>query len=286
MREHRRVVGLVGIATAVLGLLILSAVGARSLPGTTRSLALSWTVDVIQIIQVGLGVLIIGAILWGLVAQRRGGGEEQRTKERPRRKSPLGVLIVIAAIALLIFVIPRRGPSVLEESPSALNFSQVDFLPIEDVGAAWPLLVLITGVAVAVLAIRMLTQPEEEIDGQLEEEIDGQEADPGELLADTLTDALDELSWSDDPRSVIIRAYRTIEAALGRAGLPRRHSEAPREYLHRVLTGAHVQQDSITRLTTLFELARYSDHAMDAVDRREAIEAMESVRSELGASMP
>ena len=278
MTEQRRVVGLVGIATAVLGLLILSAVGARSLPGTTRSLALSWTVDVIQIIQVGLGVLIIAAILWGLVAQRRGGGEEQRTKERPRRKSPLGVLIVIAAIALLIFVIPRQGPSVLEESPSALNFSQVDFLPIEDVGAAWPLLVLITGVAVAVLAIRMLTQPEEEIDEE--------KADPGELLADTLTDALDELSWSDDPRSVIIRAYRTIEAALGRAGLPRRHSEAPREYLHRVLTGAHVQQDSITRLTTLFELARYSDHVMDAVDRREAIEAMESVRSELGASMP
>ena len=277
MREHRRVVGLVGIATAVLGLLILSAVGARSLPGTTRSLALSWTVDVIQIIQVGLGVLIIGAILWGLVAQRRG-KDGQRTKERSRRKSPLGVLIVIAAIALLIFVIPRRGPSVLEESPSALNFSQVDFLPIEDVGAAWPLLVLITGVAVAVLAIRMLTQPEEEIDEE--------KAHPGELLADTLTDALDELSWSDDPRSVIIRAYRTIEAALGRAGLPRRHSEAPREYLHRVLTGAHVQQDSITRLTTLFELARYSDHVMDAVDRREAIEAMESVRSELGASMP
>ena len=277
MREQRRVVGLVGIATAVLGLLILSAVGARSLPGTTRSLALSWTVDVIQIIQVGLGILIIGAILWGLVAQRRG-KDEQRTKERPRRKSPLGVLIVIAAIALLIFVIPRRGPSVLEESPSALNFSQVDFLPIEDVGAAWPLLVLITGVAVAVLAIRMLTQPEEEIDEE--------KAHPGELLADTLTDALDELSWSDDPRSVIIKAYRTIEAALGRAGLPRRHSEAPREYLRRVLSGAHIQQDSITRLTTLFELARYSDHVMDAADRREAIEAMESVRSELGASMP
>ncbi len=277
MREHRRVVGLVGIATAVLGLLILSAVGARSLPGTTRSLALSWTVDVIQIIQVGLGVLIIAAILWGLVAQRRG-KDGQRTKERSRRKSPLGVLIVIAAIALLIFVIPRRGPSVLEEPPSALNFSQVDFLPIEDVGAAWPLFVLVAGVALAALAVHVLTQPEEEIDEE--------KADPGELLADTLTDALDELSWSDDPRSVIIRAYRTIEAALGRAGLPRRHSEAPREYLHRVLTGAHVQQDSITRLTTLFELARYSDHVMDAVDRREAIEAMESVRSQLGASMP
>jgi len=277
MREHRRVVGLVGIATAVLGLLILSAVGARSLPGTTRSLALSWTVDVIQIIQVGLGVLIIAAILWGLVAQRRG-KDGQRTKERSRRKSPLGVLIVIAAIALLIFVIPRRGPSVLEEPPSALNFSQVDFLPIEDVGAAWPLLVLVAGVALAALAVHALTQPEEEIDEE--------KADPGELLADTLTDALDELSWSDDPRSVIIKAYRTIEAALGRAGLPRRHSEAPREYLHRVLTRAHVQRDSITRLTTLFELARYSDHVMDAVDRREAIEAMESVRSELGASMP
>ncbi|GMQ85149.1 MAG: hypothetical protein BMS9Abin07_0714 [Acidimicrobiia bacterium] len=277
MRELRRPAGLVGVAIAVLVLSILSAVGARSLPGTTRSLALSWTVDVIQIMQVGIGVLIIAAILWGVVAQRRN-DEKQQRRELPRRRSSVAVLFVIAALALLILIIPRRAPSVVDEPPPDLNFSEVDFLPIENVGAAWPLLVLIAGVALAVLAVHLLTRQEEDIDEE--------RADPGALVADSLTAAMDELSWSGDPRSVIIKAYRTIEAALGRAGLPHRPSEAPREYLHRVLTRAHVQPDSITRLTTLFELARYSNHAIDALDRRDAIEAMESVRSELGASRP
>jgi Domain of unknown function (DUF4129) len=274
--QRTRTVGLVVIGIAVLGLLTLTAVGARSLPGTTRSVALSWTIDAIQIIQVAVGVLIVAAIVWSLINTRRDDVEDKpRRKAPPRRKSGLAILIVIAAIALLIWVIPQRAGTVLEEPSPSFSFSDVDFLPIENVGAAWPLLVLVALAALAIFALSVLTRPSEQVI---------EAADPASLVAGTLGDAIDELSWSDDPRSVIIKAYYRIESGLAAAGLPRRPSEAPREYLERVLAGTDVKPDSITSLTTLFELARFSDQELAATDRDAAEAAMRSVLEDLGAT--
>lgn len=277
--SRRRTLSLAVIGLAVLGLLTLTAVGARSLPGTTRSLALSWTVDVIQAIQIGIGLVIIGAIIWGLVSSRRGHEEDEpkRKKTTLKRQSPLAVLLVISAVALLFFVIPRRAPEVLEESAPNINLSEVDFLPMENVGAAWPLLALIATAVIAAVAVSMLTRQAEENDTNL---------DAGALVADTLTGALDELSWSDDPRSVIIKAYHDIEAALARSGLPRRPSEAPREYLERVLETVGVGAESITRLTALFELARFSEHDLGAAETSEAEAALRSALSDLQVHSP
>ncbi len=267
------------VGIAVLALLTLTAVGARDLPGTTRSLALSWTVDVIQVIQIGVGVLIVGALLWGLLHARRGATEERpkRRRSRPRRQSALAVLLVLAALAALVWLIPRPENLELDESAPSFTISEVDFPPLEDVGAAWPLLVLVATAAIAIFAVSMLTRSQEE-------EVD--EVDAGALLADSLTDALDALSWSEDPRSVIIKAYHDIETALAVAGLPRRASEAPREYLERVLANAGVRPGSITRLTTLFELARFSDRDLGESDRTEAEAALQSALADLGVAAP
>lgn len=274
--QRRRILGLSAVGAAVLSLLMLTAVGARNLPGTTRSLALSWTIDVIQVIQVAVGLVIIGAILWSLIAgRRRRDDDEPRRKASARKQPAWAVLLVLAAVALFVWLFIRRPERViLEEVPPDFTISEVDFLPVENVGNAWPLLLLLVGTVIAAFAVNRLTRPEPEP----EEEID-----PGALLAETLTDALDQLSWSDDPRAVIIKAYRNIERALADVGIRRRVSEAPREYLLRVLTSANVEQDSITQLTTLFEQARFSDHEMGPIDRQAAIEAMESVRANLSA---
>jgi uncharacterized membrane protein YidH (DUF202 family) len=276
--SRRRMLSLGVIGLAVLGLLTLTAVGARSLPGTTRSLALSWTVDVVQVIQVGIGLVIIGAIIWGLVSSQRDREEDEPKKWTTLKgHSPLAVFLVISAIALLFYVIPRRAPEVLDESAPDINISEVDFLPMENVGAAWPLLALIATAVIAAFAVSMLARQREEDDADL---------DAGVLVADTLTGALDELSWSDDPRSVIIKAYHDIEAALARSGLPRRLSEAPREYLERVLAAAGVGAESITRLTALFELARFSDHALGASETSEAEAALRSALTDLQVHSP
>ncbi len=272
--QRRRVFGLGAIGVAVLSLLMLTAVGARSLPGTTRSLALSWTIDVIEVLQIGVGVVILGAILWSLV-RRRSGDERPERKALPRRQSAWAVLLVLAAVALVIvWLISRPDPTVLEELPQDLNISEVDFLPVESAGDAWPLLVLIAGTLIAAFAVNRLTRPEPSIEDDI---------DPAGLLAETLTDALDRLSWSDDPRDVIIKAYHGIERAFAAAGMPPWASEAPRQFLERVLTSADVEEEAITRLTALFEQARFSDHDMDESDRVAAIEAMEAVRADLPA---
>jgi hypothetical protein len=92
---------------------------------------------------------------------------------------------------------------------------------------------------------------------------------------------LDDLRAEQDPRRAVIAAYAQMEGALARAGLPRRPSEAPREYFNRVLSDLGVGADSVERLTGLFERARFSPHAIDAAMKDEAIAALEHLRDEL-----
>ena len=276
--QRRRILGLATVGLAVFGLLTLTALGSRSLPGTTRSVALSWTVDVIEMIQVAIGVAIIAAVILSLIASRRNKDEEKLQKKSPPRHQPWFVVLpVLAAMALLVYLFLNRTPAVLEEEATApeFSFSRVDFLPMEEVGAAWPLLALIALAVVAALAISVLTraQPDPEPD-----------ADAAALLADSLSGALAALDWSDDPRSVIIRAYHDIETELAGAGMPRLASEAPREYLERVLSNLGVEPGSITHLTTLFELARFSEQDLGAAEVDDAQAAMQSVLTDLGVS--
>jgi hypothetical protein len=74
-----------------------------------------------------------------------------------------------------------------------------------------------------------------------------------------------------------------MEQALGVAGLPRDPSEAPREYLGRVLPQVGAGADSVGRLTSLFERAKFSPHAIDETMKEEAISALESLRDDLQA---
>lgn len=267
---------LAAVGAAVFALLLITAVGSQSLPGTTRSLALSWTVNVLEVLQIGVGVLIVGAIVWSVLAARRERDEERPARRAPRRKRPAwAVLLVLVALAVLVLILPRHEREAPEEALPDFTISEVDFPPVESIGNAWPLLVLAVGTVVAAFAVGRLGRPDSEAEGDV---------DAGALVAGTLDSALDDLTWTDDPRSVIIKAYRDIERTLGDHDLGRTPSEAPREYLGRVLSGTALEPAAITRLTDLFEQARYSDHAMGPAERHTAIEAMESVRAGLAVS--
>ena len=94
-------------------------------------------------------------------------------------------------------------------------------------------------------------------------------------------DALEALADEPDPRRAIIMAYARMQATLARAGLGRRPSEAPREYLGRVMGGLGDGSRAARRLTALFERARFSPHAVDADMRQEAISALTALRDAL-----
>jgi Domain of unknown function (DUF4129) len=98
-----------------------------------------------------------------------------------------------------------------------------------------------------------------------------------------LDDTLDDLYANKDPRAAIIAAYSKMEQLFASAGLPRRTSEAPLEYLGRALGELRASGAALGRLTGLFQRAKFSDHAMDETMRTEAIQALTEVRDELRA---
>jgi NADH:ubiquinone oxidoreductase subunit 6 (subunit J) len=101
-----------------------------------------------------------------------------------------------------------------------------------------------------------------------------------ELVEDTLADLYAET----DPRRAIIAAYARVERLFATYGLPRDPSEAPLEYLDRVLPALRASGSALRRLTGLFEWAKFSAHDVDRPMRDEAIEALVAVRDELRAN--
>lgn len=103
----------------------------------------------------------------------------------------------------------------------------------------------------------------------------------GEALAEVLEESIDELRAEQDPRRAVIRAYARLERVLAANGLPKRPSDAPVEYLRRVLRDLSVSPDSVQRLTLLFERARFSQHEVGTEMKDEAIAALLTLQDEL-----
>jgi hypothetical protein len=102
-----------------------------------------------------------------------------------------------------------------------------------------------------------------------------------ETVAAALDESLDDLLAEPDPRRAVIAAYARMEQALERAGLPRRPSDAPHEYLERALQELGARAASIERLTMLFERAKFSVHEIDRQMKEDAITALVTLRDEL-----
>jgi hypothetical protein len=103
-------------------------------------------------------------------------------------------------------------------------------------------------------------------------------------LADVLAETLDDLRAEPDPRTAVIAAYARLERTLTAFGVPRRESDAPAEYLHRILVDLDVGARHAAGLTRLFEHAKFSPHEVGPGMKEEAIELLEAIRSDLQAA--
>jgi hypothetical protein len=100
-----------------------------------------------------------------------------------------------------------------------------------------------------------------------------------------LDESRDDLRSERDPRRAVIAAYARMERTLASAGFPRSVAEAPLEYLGRILRDLlHTSADAVSKLTALFERAKFSHHEIHAGMKDEAIDALVSVRDELRAA--
>ncbi len=103
-------------------------------------------------------------------------------------------------------------------------------------------------------------------------------------VAAAVDESLDDLRAEPDPRRAVIAAYARLERVLAAHGLPRRPSEAPLEYLARMLAELSVGPPAARKLTELFERARFSQHAVGLEMKEQAITALEDVRDDLAAA--
>jgi hypothetical protein len=236
-------------------------------------------------------MLVVGAILGGvtmvLFALVYGGSYGSVALERRRRSSTMRVLTSVAIVIIAIFAVAairkawgeRFGNDPRPEAGQVQSGEQVEGRPGAGsdrtldwrfVGGAFVVAVIGSAYA-ARLLLRNVHDPEAD--------------DTAEAVAAILDDTLQDIRDERDPRRAVVAAYARMERALAAHGLPRQRSEAPAEYLERALEELSASASSASRLTRLFEWARFSDHPVEPGMKEEAIQALEAVRDELTAPL-
>ncbi len=274
----------VWIAALVLPALVLVAMAARSYQpfggdGSTRREPSTTFFDgafTIMFVLMALAALVaVWAWLHALRTRTRG----------PGARAPYSSLLVFLGIVAFGVIAGRNileykrrpgEPEAVGPRDSRRGVPEQPVQQLEEVRdpqVIWPLAiglaVLIAAVIVAVIVIdRRRSRMDERSPAEREE------------LARALDEAIDDLRRDPDPRRAVIAAYARMEQALTVYGLPRKPSEAPYEYLHRVARELEAERP-VAALTELFEVAKFSEHAVDETMRGRAIDALTAVRAEV-----
>jgi hypothetical protein len=276
---------LAAAAVVLLGLVAVAAGGYR-LGGSGSAQPSPYAVD--TLLSLILAGYAVGAVT--LVAGTIWASLERRKLETPavrRRRTIRSVLLLLGLLALLAVLVPRfhwpfRG---LGRQQSATAIARPG-----PGGRATPkhgqqqqqahlrLLPFLVALGAAGAAFGALYVAEHRRRRRL----------PPEAVADELLGALDqtleELRAETDPRRAVIAAYARMERVLAVRGIPRHRSEAPHEYLGRVLADLTRGGRAARRLTSLFERARFSPHEVGPAMKDDAVAAFEALQAELAAA--
>jgi beta-lactamase regulating signal transducer with metallopeptidase domain len=277
------------LATAAVALVALVAVaaGGYRLGGSNSTHASPYAVDVILTVVIALylvaAVAVVVVMFWSGLELRR--MPRQRTKGQRTLRSAgflVATIVVLAIIANRYHFFARAHP-LNQETPAAKANGNGKHAKGSDAKAKQqpqlrlaPFLAVLGagGIAFAAFVIaerrRRRRLPKDWA--------------VTEVLSDVLEETLDDLRAEPDPRRAVIAAYARMERSLAAHGIPRRRFEAPHEYLSRVLSEVSGGRLAATRLTSLFERARFSPHEVDENMKASAIEAIESLQADLAAA--
>ncbi len=262
-------------------LAVAGAAGQRPLGGGSTVPALpAWPLFIVVGVGLVASVAIVATALWPPPGRRRG---LERVPIVPVRAGPLTValafLVPVTIVALLAApgAQPRhRGaptlPAIPQVRPGTGHPAATGGRGGADDAAA-----LAAGIAAGLVALALI------IAAGRRGRARGSPDHARLAVAVGANEALAALAIPSDPRAAVLVAYARMEAALGAAGLRRRSSEAPREYLSRIAERLGVASEPPARLTRLFERARFSTHPVDESMRREAVSALERIADDLRA---
>jgi Domain of unknown function (DUF4129) len=245
----------VGVALVAIG----AAAGAGPLGGR-RSSALE---VVVGAGLVGVCAVVVAARLGAAIITRPRGSETgaaRRASAGPSLGLALAAMLLGAVIALLT-AIPRQRHRPLVQLPQ--DSGTLGGGGAHATGAVTPWLALgaLALLAIALVVGVMWLRARAATSGA---------GGPG--LADVATRARHALALPDDDRTAVLLAYARMEELL--AG--RRAMEAPREFLLRATAASGDDaRRAATRLTSLFERARFDHSPISAGDRKQADAALD-----------
>lgn len=268
-------------AAALVGLVVVGLAAAAHPHGA----ATAWLLLVVAVVAAAVLVPTTLALLLRAPATRVRQVRESRTAEVPWHM--LGVAAVLALVAWALGSIHISRPKPLPPRAAAAPPPRLTELPRKPGSPggfpAGPWIALALGLVVVAVLIAVGLQHLRQRRGAAAVETLTAEPDP---LALAVEAALFDLENEADARRAVIQAYASTEQVLREHGLARLPSEAPMEYLERVLRGLGARAGAVDRLTELFEHAAFSTHAVDAGMRAEAVSAFHGLRETLAAPGP
>ena len=253
------------VAFGLLALLAVVAFASRSGLGHQSAAKptpgyLSWAFTAFLIVF----VLMIPVAAYTLLMQARE-GEVARKSYRQRTLESIGMLVFFSLLAFVVIYLKSHHHRFLGLNLAGLNNAKKK-LPKRPGGQAAAVEphfeYTVLWIALAGIAL------------ELEQTV-------AEDFAASIGDAIDDLESEPDARRAVIAAYARMENVLARNGLQRRPSETPVEYLRRILLGLTARGDSVSRLTSLFEQAKFSRHEIDEPMKHDAIAALREIRDDL-----
>jgi len=281
MNSRRPLIGAVGLVALLAIVAVASRAHTPAGGGTTHGVDGRILVEYVLLVMLALSAVVIPVGIYLFVSGRN----DDLAAQLPERKNWMWPLFWFMAGAAVVSVILLRsgwlrshGHEIKNPLEALVNLgkgqkesnvaSTFDWGPVVVVGS-------ISLVVIAALGFWALQHRRQRAAAK--------QAIPAAELAAAVERTIADLRAEPDPRRAVIAAYAQMEQALGLAGLPRQLSEAPREYLGRVLPQVGAGADSVGRLTSLFERAKFSPHAIDETMKEEAIAALESLRDDLQA---
>ena len=266
------------LAAAAVGLLSLVALASqrpllRARTHAERAASSNWVPAVLLLV---LAVLGVAASVYGMRRARRDG--QSRSQAAGWRL--IGVLTIVILVSLILHDrLHHRTGTPTASTPSSGSAQPVTKpapaprgrTPRSTGATWWEVAGLAAAAGLAVAAARFTRRPEVATIGDVH---------PGRL-AGVLDDSLEDLRRDPDARRAVVATYARMEGGLAVSGLPRHPSDTPFEYLGRLLSAHQVSGPAASRLTDLFEQAKFSNHLIDNDIRQEAIAALEAVRDEL-----
>jgi heme/copper-type cytochrome/quinol oxidase subunit 2 len=282
------------LAAAGLLLALAATLGPAHLPGAEPGASLVVRLpDTVWMIVVGLfGASLL--LFFSLQRPRRRVEDESElgdARVQTRRRSfLLASLPTLLLLILFIYIVwayqtpegghPFQAP--LDAIAGLLNLLSQTRKPETSVAAFdWAVAGMALAVALAVFVLMVLVVFAERLLRWWDRPTPARPLPP---LERAVAESLDDLRTDTEPRAAIIRIYRRFELALATARVPRAAWQTPTEFMRTVLAQAALPTAPVERLTTLFELARFSERPLGAEARADAFECLDAVKTALEAN--